>query len=188
MGQGEGVGFRCRSRPDRGLVQKSQCVEWGSLQPFYATRAATRLPGQPTGPRRPRLRQQACLVALVRAVADVRANDAWALVGARGCPARPPRWRGRLFSSGGSRRARTGLLQRWGSVLHEGPYWLSHQLLSAFAAMDREPGSRRPISAIEAPFALKFELRRGPARSNPRKKNTRFLRIFATREGSISHF
>ena len=67
------------------------------FSPSHATRAATRLPGQPTGPWRPRLRQQACLVALVRAVADVRANDAWALVGARGCPARPPRWRGRLF-------------------------------------------------------------------------------------------
>ncbi len=77
------------------------------FSPSHATRAATRLPGQPTGPRRPRLRQQACLVALVRAVADVRANDAWALVGARGCPARPPRW---LATQGGSRRTRAGLL------------------------------------------------------------------------------
>jgi hypothetical protein len=92
VGQGEGVGFRCRSRPDQGLVQKSQCVEWGSLQPLKRNARATRLPGPPTGPRRPRLRQQACLVALVRAIADVQAKDAWALVGARGCPARPPRW------------------------------------------------------------------------------------------------
>ena len=121
----------------------------------------------------PRLRQQACLVALVRAVADVRANDAWALVGARGCPARPPRWRGRMFR----REAVDGLAPAsysgGAAFCMRAHIWLSHQLLSAFAAMDREPGSRRPISAIEAPFALKFELRRGSAKSNPREKNTR---------------
>ena len=173
VGQGEGVGFRCRFRPDQGLVQKSQCVEWGSLQPFSRDARGYTTPWATYGSTASSATAASMPPALVRAIADVRANDGWALVGARGCPARPPRWRGRLFSSGGSRRARIGLLQRWGSVLHEGPYWLSHQLLSAFAAMDREPGSRRPISAIEAPFALKFELRRGSARSNPREKNTR---------------
>ena len=182
MGQGEGVGFRCRSRPGQGLVQKSQCVEWGSLQPFsrdargdttpWATygstassaTAASMPPG--SGPRHRRRSSKRCMGPRGRPrLSGASATVAWASV-----------------SSGGSRRARTGLRQRWGSVLHEGPYWLSHQLLSAFAAMDREPGSRRPISAIEAPWALKFEVRTDPARSNPRKKNTRFLRIFATRE------
>ena len=33
-GLGEGVDFRRRSRPDQGFVQKSQCVRWGSFQPF----------------------------------------------------------------------------------------------------------------------------------------------------------
>ena len=123
---------------------------WGSLQPFSRDVHSYTTPWATYGSTASSATAASMPPALVRAIADVRANDGWALVGSRGCPARPPRWRGRLFSSGGSRRARTGLLQRWGSVLHEGPYWLSHQLLSAFAAMDREPGYKRPISAIES--------------------------------------
>ncbi len=204
---GPGLGIPCRRRRRRGrrgprrgrrfqvqvlarprISAEITVCRWGSLQPFSRDARGYTTPWATYGSTASSATAASMPPALVRAIGDVRANDGWALVGARGCPARPPRWRGRLFSSGGSRRARTGLLQRWGSVLHEGPYWLSHQLLSAFAAMDREPGSRRPISAIEAPWALKFEVRTDPARSNPRKKNTRFLRIFATREGSISHF
>ena len=92
VGQGEGVGFRCRSRPDQGLVQKSQCVEWGSFQPlsrdarsyttpwatYGSTASSATAVSMPPGSG-PRHRRRS-------------SNDGWALVGARGCPARPPRW------------------------------------------------------------------------------------------------